>query len=399
MPARRRRVAILGSTGSIGVQALEVIDALNADAIAGGGGDAFEVVALVAHRNGELLAQQARRYRPKFIGLTDKPAAAAHRELLASCGGEVLAGPGALAQVASHPDVDVVLHAVLGAAGLAASFAAARAGKTLALANKESLVVGGSLLTDAARQGGARILPVDSEHSAVFQAMQCGRRDEVDRVILTASGGPFRTWPAERIRTARVEDALAHPTWAMGDAITVGSATLFNKALEVIEAVRLFDLAPEQVGVVVHPESVVHSMVEYRDGSTMAQLGPPDMKTPIGYALTWPARGRPGGRRMDWSVASRLTFEPPDEARFPALRLAREALAAGGTAPVTLNAANEVAVGRFLARRLAFGRISEVVEAALQRVPCERVTCLAGLLEADARARRVASELADGVGA
>ena len=386
MPARR--IAILGSTGNIGVQTLQVVDALRAD------GQEIDVVALVAYRNAAVLAEQAKRYRPKVVALADESADGA-RDALAGTGARFLCGASALSEVARLAEVDTVVHAVVGAAGLAASFAAAEAGKTLALANKESLVVGGTLLVEAARRGEATILPVDSEHSAVFQALQCGRREEIDRVLLTASGGPFRTWPMERIRDATVADALAHPTWSMGDRITVGSATLFNKALEIIEAVHLFDLRPEQVQVVVHPESVIHSMVEYCDGSVMAQLSPPDMKTPIGYSLTWPARGRPGGRRMDWREAATLHFEPPDEVRFPALRLAREALAAGGTAPAILNAANEVAVERFLAGRLGFGRISEVVEETLQQLPVEPVTSQECLLSADAQARQRAGMLAD----
>ncbi len=390
-----RRIAILGSTGSIGTQALAVIDALNAD-----GGD-FQVVALAANRNVELLAEQARRYRPKWVGIVDESADV--QRFAALCGApgggvpfELRRGPGVLAELAAHPEVDIVLHAVVGAAGLRASFAAAQAGKTIALANKESLVVGGALLMDAVRRGGAMIIPVDSEHSAVFQAIQCGRREEIDRILLTASGGPFRTWPIERIASATVEDALAHPTWNMGGRITVASATMFNKALEIIEAVHLFDLPAEKIHVVIHPESVIHSMVEFCDGSVMAQLSPPDMKTPIGYALTYPARGRPGGRRMDWSQAHALRFEPPDPARFPALDLAREALAAGGTAPAVLNAANEVAVTRFLARELPFGRITEVVRSCMQQLPGRPVKCLEDLLEADSQARILAQKLPAG---
>jgi 1-deoxy-D-xylulose-5-phosphate reductoisomerase len=226
--------------------------------------------------------------------------------------------------------------------------------------------------------------------------MLAGRREDIDRVLITSSGGPFRTWPAERIGTATVEEALAHPTWRMGGKITIDSATMFNKALEIIEAVYLFELPPEKIDVIVHPESIIHSMVEFCDGSVMAQLSPPDMKTPIGYALTFPSRGRPGGRRMDWGQASRLHFEPPDHERFAALRLAREALAAGGSAPVTLNAANEVAVNLFLSRKLAFGKISELVEAALQQLPARPMGHLEDVLAADARAREVALSLAEG---
>ena len=386
----RRRVAILGSTGSIGTQALRVIDALNAD------GGAFEVVALVACRSGEALLSQARRHQPRFVALTDDAAAGEFRGRLAATGATALGGASALVEVASHPDVDLVLHGVVGAAGLAASFAAAGAGKTLCLANKESLVVGGTLLTDVAARNNATILPVDSEHSAVFQAMRCGRREEIDRVILTASGGPFRTWPADRIRDATVADAMNHPTWDMGGKITVDSATMFNKALEIIEAVHLFALPVRKIGVVVHPQSVVHSMVEFRDGSTIAHLSPPDMRTPIGYALTYPDRGRPGGRRMDWTAPQSLHFEPPDAARFPALRLADEALAGGASACVALNAANEVAVGAFLGGRLKFGQIAEVVEAAMRRTSAGELHTLDDLLAADAAARWVAEGCAGG---
>ena len=386
----RRRVAILGSTGSIGTQALEVIDALNAER---GGGGGFEVVALVARRSGAKLLEQAARYKPKLVALTDAAASAEFRGRLAATGASVLDGDAALVEVAAHGGVDLVLHGVVGAAGLAASFAAVRAGKTLCLANKESLVVGGTLLTDVAVKNNATILPVDSEHSAVFQAMRCGRFEEVDRVTLTASGGPFRTWPADRIAGATVADAMKHPTWDMGGKITVDSATMFNKALEIIEAVRLFALPPETVGVVVHPQSVVHSMVEFRDGSTIAHLSPPDMRTPIGYALTYPDRGRPGSRRMDWSSPRTLTFEPPDPTRFPALRLAYAALAGGASACVALNAANEVAVGAFLDKRIKFGQIAEVVEEAMRKTPAADPQTLDDLLAADAAARRTAGEL------
>ena len=384
-----RRVAILGSTGSIGCQTLEVIDALNATV------GQFQVVALAANQNIAKLAQQVERYRPKLVAVTDEQAMQRNAALCGAFGG-VGVGPEAIAVLAANPEVDIVVHAVVGAAGLRASFAAAEAGKRIALANKESLVVGGDLLMEAVRRGGASILPIDSEHSAVFQAMLAGRREDVDRVLITSSGGPFRTWPQERMQSARVEDALNHPTWRMGGKITIDSATLFNKALEIIEAVHLFDLPPEKIDIVVHPESIIHSMVEYCDGSVMAQLSPPDMKTPIGYALTYPERGRPGGRRMDWSQACRLHFEPPDHERFPALRLARQALAAGGSAPVTLNAANEVAVHRFLARKLPFYRISQIVESAMKQLSAQPMKSLEDLLAADARARAVAAELADG---
>lgn len=391
----------MGSTGSIGTQTLEVIDALNADATSQGSAKPFKVVGLSCHRHIDVLLEQARRYRPRHVVVTDEEIFAENRAAVRSAGADGAAGQEGLQALASHEDVDVVVHAVVGAAGIRASFAAAGAGKRICLANKESLVVGGTLLTDAAREGGATLLPIDSEHSAIFQALMCGRRDEIDRVLLTASGGPFRDirqWPSERLHDATVEDALAHPTWNMGGKITVDSATMFNKALEIIEAVYLFDLPPEKIGVVVHPQSIVHSMVEFRDGSIMAQLSPPDMRTPIGYALTHPHRGRPGGRRMDWGQACDLHFEPPDIQRFPALRLAFEALAAGPLACVALNAANEVAVGRFLDRKLPLGRIAGVVEATMGEVvqpsPDPRLGSLDDLLAADAEARAVAEELA-----
>ena len=380
------RLAVLGSTGSVGTQALRAVEHLNADPDAA---VRFEVVALAAGRNADVLLEQARRHRPRVVALADADAAERNRSRFD--GFDFRSGPDALAQIAADPDIGAVLHAVVGAAGLPASFAAARAGKRLCLANKESLVVGGALLTDAARAGGAAILPVDSEHSAIFQALQCGRHSDVEKVILTASGGPFRDWPADRIDSARVADALDHPTYDMGGKISVDSATMFNKALELIEAVRLFDVPAEQIEIVVHPQSVVHSMVEYRDGSTLAQLSPPDMTLPIAYALTHPRRGRAGGRRMDWSQRQSLTFEPADPVRFPALRLAREALSAGPGACVALNAANEIAVAAFLREQLRFGQIAAVVEQTLQRTPAAEPSCLDDLLSLDADARRVAA--------
>ena len=367
------RVAILGSTGSIGTQTLDALRRLDS------GGFDFEVIALVAGRNRELLAKQGRAWPGAELRCVADD------------------GAGVLCNVARRADADVVVHAVAGAAGVPASFAAADAGgRRLCLANKESLVVGGTLLTSLARANSCEILPIDSEHSAIFQAMRCGRRADVRRAILTASGGPFRDageWPADRLARATVAQALDHPTWDMGGRVTVGSATLFNKALELIEAVRLFDLRPEQVEVVVHPQSVVHSMVEYADGGTMAQLAPPDMRGPIGYALTHPARGPSGQASMDWSAGVTLTFGPPDEGRFPALSLARRALGAGGAMPAVLNAADETATAAFLGGRLPFGRIAEVVAATMDASPHHDAETLDGLLAADAAARRAAEAL------
>lgn len=377
----RRRLAILGSTGSIGTQALQVLDRLNAQHTVVGGVGRFEVVALAAHNNRELLAQQVKRYRPRYAALASED-------------------PKILERFASLSEIDTVIHAVSGAAGLAASFAAARTGKRLCLANKESLVCAGPLLTKLVERNGGELLPIDSEHSAIFQALASGQKGEVRRLILTASGGPFRDakkWPNERLAVATAEQAMAHPTWRMGGKITIDSATLFNKALELIEAVRLFRVPHERVEVVVHPQSVVHSMVEFVDGSTIAQLSPPDMRLPIGYALTYPERFDGGARRLDFSAACSLDFEPPDETRFPALRLARRALDAGGTMPLVLNAANEVAVEHFASGRLSFGGIATTVEKTMQRTTPSDPTNLEDLLAADADARRVAGEMIAGL--
>ena len=293
--------------------------------------------------------------------------AAAVGPALRDLGAEVYAGPGGLVELVRRDDVDTVVAAVVGAAGLPAAVAAVEAGKTLALANKESLVCAGSLLMPLARAKGVPILPVDSEHSAVFQAMHCGRAGEVRRVILTASGGPFRTASAEQIEHATVAEASAHPTWKMGGKITIDSATMFNKGLELIEACWLFDLPPDRIEIVVHPESVVHSMVEFVDGSVLAQLSPPDMRTPIQYALTYPERKDGNSRRLDLTKAFALRFEPPDFSRFPALSMAYEAARAGGTAGVVLNAANEAAVAAFLAARVRFGGIARLVRHTMDR--------------------------------
>jgi 1-deoxy-D-xylulose-5-phosphate reductoisomerase len=375
-----KRVAILGSTGSIGCNALDVIENL---------GPSHRAVALSAHRQADKLVEQVRRHRPAAVAVTDFPVDAALVSKLRSLGAEVYAGPGGMEQLVARPDGDVVLAAVVGAAGLPAVLAAVRAGKTLALANKESLVVAGSLLIPEARRRGVPILPVDSEPSARFQAIQCGRLHEVSRVILTASGGPFRNAPADFIENATLEDALKHPTWRMGNKITIDSATMFNKALELIEACWLFDLPPEKVEVVIHPESVVHSMVEFVDGSAIAQLSPPDMRTPIQYALTYPERKPGRARRLNLGQKFALHFEPPDPARFPALRLAYDVARLGGTAGAVLNAANEAAVAAFTAREIPFGEISRLVEVTIDchRDRLQQNPSLSDLLEADRWAR------------
>ena len=379
-----KRIAILGSTGSIGQNALEVISNL---------GPPYRAVALSAHSKADQLLEQVRRHRPAAVALTgERPTDGFGREVRAA-GAQLYEGPGGLEQLVSRPDVDLVLAAVVGAAGLPAVLAAVRAGKTLALANKESLVVAGSLVVPEARRRGVRILPVDSEHSAIFQAMQCGRLHEVSRVILTASGGPFRNAPRERIENATLEDALKHPTWRMGSKVTIDSATMFNKALEIIEACWLFDLPPEKVEVVIHPESVVHSMVEFVDGSVVAQLSPPDMRTPIQYALTYPERAQGLAKRLDLSRPLALHFEPPDPARFPALRLAFDVAKRGGTAGAVLNAANEAAVAAFSAGTVPFGEISRLVELTIQKHRVVGSPSLDDLLEADRWARDAVRDL------
>ncbi len=375
-------VALLGSTGSIGRSALEVIAA---------SGGRLQAAALVAHTSTEVLEQQAATARPRWIVVTDREAAAAHDFSSLPPGIEVLLGSEAVSRVVADPAVDVVLSAVVGRAGLEGTWAALEAGKTVALANKESLVVAGPLVTRLARENRTRILPVDSEHSAVFQALQAGHREEVERVVLTASGGPFRTYSAGQLAEVTVADALAHPTWEMGPKITIDSATLMNKALEIIEARWLFELDPEQIGVVIHPQSIVHSLVEYIDGSVIAQLSPPDMKLPIQYALTWPERRVSVAEKLDWTQAMRLEFEPPDFERFGALKLGLEVARAGGTAGAVLNAANEAAVAAFLAGDLGFHEIVPACRSVLESHPFDPNPGLKQLLDLDRWAREEVS--------
>jgi 1-deoxy-D-xylulose-5-phosphate reductoisomerase len=376
-----RRVAILGSTGSIGAAAVDVIRHLGPD---------HRATVLTAHRSGDKLLEQVQALRPAAVAITGNGIDETLARDLRAMGVEILDGADALERAVRREDVDVVLSAVVGAAGLPAAVAAIECGKPLLLANKESLVVAGELLVPEARRRGVSILPIDSEHSAIFQAMQCGRRDEIRRFILTASGGPFRTWSRQQIADATVSEAMNHPTWRMGGKITIDSATMFNKALEVIEAVRLFDLPPEQVQVLVHPESIVHSMVEFIDGSTIAQLSPPDMRMPIQYALTHPQR-RPGiARRLDLSKSFTLRFEPPDDERFPALRIGFEVARRGGTSGAAMNAANEVAVEAFLNGHLRFGQIAAVVEDVLAGHDFLAGPTLEQLLHADRSARAAA---------
>lgn len=348
------------------------------------------MVALTAHSNAELLEQQVAAWRPKYAGLVNSG-----RGDAGARGMKPGAGTQCLVEAATHPDVRIVVNGIVGAAGLEATLAALRAGKRVALANKETLVMAGDLVIDAARQGGGEIVPVDSEHSAVLQCIAGRRPVELSRLILTASGGPFRTWSAERLAAATVAEALQHPTWKMGRKITVDSATLVNKALEVIEAHFLFDLGYEQVDVVVHPQSIVHAFAEFVDRSVLAQLSFPNMELPILYALTYPDRVPDvGTRRFDPVAVGALTFEPLDPVRFPAYGLGRAAAVSGGTAPAVFNAANEVAVALFLEGSIPFGRMAHVIEhtlAAHRVVPADSLTAV---LDADAAARRVAREAA-----
>jgi 1-deoxy-D-xylulose-5-phosphate reductoisomerase len=374
-----KRLTLLGATGSIGRRTLELVSSFPDD---------FEIAALAARgSNVELIADIVRKYAPRAVALTDAAARERLAALLPSPRPELLAGADGLVSVARDADADVVVSAIVGAAGLLPTMAAIERGRTIALANKETLVMAGSLMTAAARARGVALLPVDSEHSAVFQCLAGHNRSEVHRVLLTASGGPFREVPKAALAAVTVDDALRHPTWKMGAKITIDSATLMNKGLEVIEARWLFDLTPEQVDVIVHPQSIVHSMVEYIDGSVIAQLGVADMGVPILYALTYPERRPAPAARLDLSRLAGLTFFEPDEDKFPCLGLARAALAAGGLAPAVLNAANEVAVAAFLDRRIGFTDIPELIDRALAAHAGGAMVSIDACVAADAETR------------
>ena len=387
----KRGVAILGSTGSVGEHTLDVIARHP---------DRFRVVALGAHRNAEKLAEQVLRFSAPYAVLADATAARRLEQILRSRGAStrVLAGVEALEEIASLPEVDSVMAAIVGAAGLRSTLAAARAGKRLLLANKESLVMAGPLLMQTVRAGGATLLPIDSEHNAVFQ---CLPRNAVPgeppvgvrRILLTASGGPFLDTDGSRLARVTPEEACAHPNWVMGRKISVDSATLMNKGLEFIEACLLFGLPPERVEVLIHRESIVHSLVEYLDGSVLAQLGAPDMRTPIAHALAWPERVTSGVESLDLVKVGTLRFEAPDLKRFPALRLAQEAAREGGSRPASLNAANEVAVSAFLDGGLNFAQIPAVIESVMATTSGGEIRDLNDVLAADAEARARASFL------
>ncbi|MGH8129477.1 MAG: 1-deoxy-D-xylulose-5-phosphate reductoisomerase [Steroidobacteraceae bacterium] len=382
-------VVVLGSTGTIGENTLDV---------AGRHPDRFRIVALAACSNHEVLFTQCQRFRPEFAALVDRGAAAklGARIAAAGLGTRVLAGPESLGTIATLPQADLVMAAIVGAAGLAPTLAAAAAGKQLLLANKEALVLAGSLLLDAARSSGARILPIDSEHNAIFQCLPPEREPGgpprgVARVLLTASGGPFLKTRPEDLAGVTPEQAVLHPNWRMGPKISVDSATLMNKGLELIEACHLFAVTPDQVQVIIHPQSIVHSLVEFDDGSVLAQMSQPDMRVPIAHALGWPERIGSGVPALDLVQIGRLSFEAPDLERFPCLGLAQQVARAGGTAPAVMNAANEVAVAAFLGRRLNFASIAGVIESVLQQHEAGPVRSLDDALAADAWARERAN--------
>ena len=380
----RQTITLLGATGTIGVNTLDVIERHP---------DRFEVFALSGHRQFQRLAQQCIRHQPRYAVVLDAQIALKLSALLsaAACTTEVLVGNQALCDVASDPCVDTVMAAIVGAAGLGSTMAAVRAGKKLLLANKESLVMAGTLFMQAVVESGSVVLPIDSEHNAIFQCLPVSCADDhrggVSKLLLSASGGPFRGWDRDRMRGVTPAEACAHPQWAMGDKISVDSATMMNKGLEVIEAGWLFDMPASKIDVVIHPQSIIHSMVQYVDGSVLAQLGHPDMRTPIAHALAWPERMASGVEDLDLVALSRLDFAAPDERNFPCLAMAYGAAKAGGDAPAVLNAANEIAVQAFLDLRIDFTEIAEVVEHIMNEYRFSEPESLAAVEESDARAR------------
>lgn len=391
MTFKKQRVTVLGSTGSIGVNTLDVIARHP---------ERFEVFALSAATQTDLMLAQCAQFKPRYAIMVSEP----HARLLAEkvkanqLPVEVLSASDALEMIASHALVDTVMAAIVGAAGLRACMAAAKSGKRLLLANKEALVVGGDVFMQAVRTGGAQLLPIDSEHSAIFQSLPedaASWPQRVEKIILTASGGPFRTREPGSLRHVTPDEACAHPNWVMGRKISVDSATMMNKALEVIEAKYLFGLTPQQIEVVIHPQSIIHSMVQYRDASVVAQLGTPDMRGPIAYGLAWPDRIASGAKALDFARLADMTFEVPDHARFPGLPLAWEVLNAPVGSTAVLNAANEVAVAAFLSKQIRFDQIHHVNQATLEAVALSEVNDIDGLLALDADARRVAAQVAE----
>lgn len=378
-----RSVTILGCTGSIGCNTVDLIERHPG---------AYRVEALVAHRNVAELAAQARRLQPALAVVADDDCYADLKDALAGTGIETAAGPQAVIEAAARP-ADWVMSAIVGAAGLEPTLAAVRRGAVVALANKESLVCGGDLVMAEVARAGATLLPVDSEHSAIFQVFDFAQVDKVDKIILTASGGPFRSWDRAAMERVTPAQAVAHPNWSMGAKISVDSASMMNKGLELIEAHHLFGLDGDRIDILVHPQSVVHSLVSYVDGSVLAQLGTPDMRTPIAYALGWPKRMEAPSKRLDLAEVATLTFEAPDPERFPALQLVREALRRGGAVPTLLNAANEVAVAAFLAGEIGFLQIAQVVEETMETSSAAPLATLEDVLAADAEARARATEI------
>lgn len=390
---RPRRIVVLGCTGSIGASTLQVIEHLNS--IEPG---SFEIVGLATGSNATQMFDQAQRHGVRHLALAHQSATAT-----APSGATLFTGAEAARQLVESVDADIVVAAIVGSAGLSAVATAIERGWDIALANKETLVAAGEIIMPLAVKHGVHILPVDSEHSAIFQCLQSRRADSaardgqppsmnldhIRRIVLTASGGPFRTWSHDRIAGATVEQALSHPTWKMGAKITIDSASMTNKALEIIEARWLFGLESDRIDVIVHPQSIIHSFVEFDDGSVLAQLGAPDMRTPIQYALTWPARPEGCAKRVDWTTLSQLDFEPPDEQRFPALRLARHVVETGGTSGAIFNAANEEAVAAFLNGRITFGRISELAAEALESIASMAASTLDEVMDADRQAREL----------
>jgi 1-deoxy-D-xylulose-5-phosphate reductoisomerase len=380
--AAPRRVSVLGSTGSIGCNTLDLMERRRGD---------FDIVALTAYRNVEKLAEQAIRLRPRAVVIGDESKFADLKAALSGTDVEVSAGAQALVEAAERP-ADWVMAAIVGAAGLGPTMTAVSRGAVVALANKECLVCAGSLMMDAVAANGATLLPVDSEHNAIFQVFETERRDSIERIILTASGGPFRTLDTAVMAHVTPAQAVAHPNWDMGAKISVDSATMMNKGLELIEAHHLFAMPEDQIEILIHPQSVVHSMVGYSDGSVLAQMGTPDMRTPIAYTLGWPERVETPVARLDLAEIGQLTFEKPDETRFPALRLARQALASSGSAPTVLNAANEIAVAGFLKDQIGFLDVVRVVEHTLEKSDNRNPGGLDEIIAIDAEARRIASD-------
>lgn len=378
-----RRVTILGSTGSIGCSTIDLIER---------DPDAYVVEALTANRSVDALAQQARQFDARFVAVADPDCYTELKTAMAGTSAEIAAGPEAIVEAAAR-DADWVMAGIVGAAGLEPTLQAARAGAVVAFANKECLVCAGDLMLEEIAKSGATLLPVDSEHNAIFQVFDFERRDSIEKIILTASGGPFRETSLEDMRKVTPAEAVAHPNWDMGAKISVDSATMMNKGLELIEAYYLFGIPEDRIDILVHPQSIIHSMVSYIDGSVLAQLGTPDMRTPISYTLAWPRRMTAPSARLDLGEIATLTFEAPDSERFPALRLAREALKTGGSAPTILNASNEVAVAGFLAGKLGFLDIPRVVAETLEKMPASAIGSVDDVLSVDAAARQTADDI------